>query len=200
MNPVSEGFLLAVAGIAATLIGLLLVGAFFYIETGLRRATTVAPQGGPFLRATTKLTLLLYSLALGISLGLVVLPPVALLVLYVVLSLALVRALVEWSVRYRNLRGVLPIPRESPWIMWSAVIALLALPLVLGGWEPGRESMTWTLLGAGALAVVSTAGMVLTSFDLASLEETTRANPPASDDDGLAARRDEVPLTTEPQT
>lgn len=188
MNPVSEGFLLAVAGIAATLIGLLLVGAFFYVETGLRQATAVAPQGGPFLRATTKLTLLLYSLALGISVGLVVLPPVPLLVLYCVLGLALVRALVEWSLRYRNLRGVLPIPRESPWIMWPAVMALLALPLVLGGWEPSRESMTWTLLGAGALAVVSTAGMVLTSFDLASLEQTTRASPQASDDERIVSK------------
>lgn len=48
--------------------------------------------------------------------------------------------------------------------------------------------MTWTLLGAGALAVVSTAGMVLTSFDLASLEETTRESPPASDDERIVSK------------
>jgi len=77
--------------IAATLNGLLLVGVFFYVETGFRRATTVAPQGGPFLRATTKLTLLLYSLVLGISLGVVVLRPVPLLVLYGLLGLALLK-------------------------------------------------------------------------------------------------------------
>lgn len=172
--PVREGFLLAVAGIAATLIGLLLLGAYYYIETGLRRATSVAPQGGPFLRATTKLTLLLYSLVLGMSLGLIVLRPVPLLVMYAVLGLALIRSLAEWSKRYHDLRTVLPIPRESPWILWPAVAVLLVLPFVLDGWELSRESTTWMLLGIGALAVMSTAGMVLTSFDLVSLESTAR--------------------------
>lgn len=192
MNPVPEGFLLAVAGIAATLIGLLLLGAFFYVETGFRRATEVASQGGPFLRATTKLTLLLYSLVLGISLGLVVIRPVPLAVVYAALGLALLRALVEWSLRYRDLRRVLPIPRESPWIMWPAVGILLALPWAMDGWEPSREAMTWTLLGAGALAVMSTAGLVLTSFDLASWERTAQASAPESDDERLEARDDEA--------
>lgn len=172
MNPVQDGFLLAVAGIAATLIGLLLLGAFFYVETGFRRATTVAPQGGPFLRATTKLTLLLYSLTLGLSLGLVVLRAVPLLVLYAMLSVALLRTLIEWTMRYRDLREVLPIPRESPWIMWPAVVVMLILPWGVDGWEPSREAMTWTLVGCGALAVMSTAGLVLTSFDLVSWEST----------------------------
>jgi hypothetical protein len=196
MNPVPEGFLLAVAGIAATLIGLLLVGVFFYVETGFRRATTVAPQRGPFLRATTKLTLLLYSLVLGISLGVVVLRPVPLLVLNGLLGLALLKTLVEWSRCYRNLREVLPIPRESPGIMWPAVVLLLTLPWVMDGWDPGRESMTWTLLGSGVLAVVSTAGLVLTSFDLASWEGTAQRGrepldppPRAHSVHGLTGRR-----------
>lgn len=179
MYPVREGFLLAVAGIAATLVGLLLLGAFFYIETGLRRATSVAPQGEPFLRATTKLTLLLYSLVLGMSLGLVVLRAAPLLVLYAVLALALIKALVEWSKRYHDLRKVLPIPRESPWIMWPTVVVLLVLPVVLDGWELSRESMTWMLLGIGALAVVSTVGVLLTSFDLVNWESTARGRQQA---------------------
>jgi hypothetical protein len=36
--------------------------------------------------------------------------------------------------------------------------------------------MMWTLLGTGALAVTSTAGLVLTSFDLASWEGTLPSN------------------------
>lgn len=183
MSSVPESFLLAVAGIAATLIGLLLLGAFFYVETGFRRAAAVAPQGGPFLRATTKLTLLLYSVVLGISLGLVVLRPVPLALLYAVLSLALLRTLVEWSMRYRDLRKVLPIPWESPWIMWPAVTVLLVVPWVAEGWEPTREAMAWTLLGTGALAMMSTAGLVLTSFDLANWEgsaQTSRRHPRVS--------------------
>lgn len=167
MQPISDSFLLTTASIAATLLGLLLLGAFYYVETGLRRATAVAPRGGPFVKATTRFTMLLYTLVLGISLGLVVLEPLWFAVLYALIGLALVRAMGEWTLRYRDLRRVLPIPRDSPWIMWPAVIITLALPWVLGGWDPGREAMTWTLFLAGGLALASTAGLVLTSFDLA---------------------------------
>ena len=72
---VSEGLLLTVAQIAATLIGLLLVGMFFYVETGFRRLTTVQVEAGAFLRATTKLVLLLYALVLAVSLALVAFEP-----------------------------------------------------------------------------------------------------------------------------
>lgn len=167
MQPISDSFLLTIASIAATLLGLLLLGAFFYVETGLRRATALAPRGGPFLKATTRVTMLLYTMVLGIALGLVVLEPLWLAVLYVLIGLTLLRALGEWTLRYRDLRKMLPIPRESPWIMWPAVVVTLALPWVLGGWEPGREAMTWTLFLAGGLALTGTAGLVLTSFDLA---------------------------------
>ena len=37
MRQVSDAFLLNMAEVSATLIGLFLVGVFFYIETGLRR-------------------------------------------------------------------------------------------------------------------------------------------------------------------
>jgi hypothetical protein len=40
--------------------------------------------------------------------------------------------------------------------------------------------MTWTLLGTGGLATMSTAGLVLTSFDLASWEGTVQTSRPAS--------------------
>lgn len=177
MNPVSESFLLTVATIAATLIGLLLLGTFFYVETGFRRAVVVARSGGPFLRATTKLTLLLYSLVLGVSLGLVVFHPLPLAVAFAVFGLAVLATLVEWTRRYRDLRLVLPIPRESPWLMWPAVVVLLGLPWVVDGWQLGRETMTWVLLGAGALAVTGTAGLVLTSFDLAGWEAAAAPAP-----------------------
>lgn len=175
MLPISDSFLLATASIAATLLGLLLLGAFYYVETGFRRATAVAPQGGPFLRATTKMTMLLYSLVLGISLGLVVLRPVWFAVLYGLLGLAVIRAMAEWTMRYRDLRKLLPIPRESPWLMWPAVLVTLVLPWVLEGWEPSRAAVTWTLLLAGGLALTSTAGLVLTSFDLARWDEAGRS-------------------------
>lgn len=189
MNPVPESFLLTVAAISATLVGLLLLGAFFYVETGFRRAAAIAPHGGPFLRATTKLTLLLYSLVLGMSLALVVLRPLPLAFLYGTLGLAVLGGLVEWTRRYRDLRLVLPVPRESPWLMWPAVVLLLGFPWVLDGWQLGRETMTWMLLGVGSLAVMSTAGLVLTSFDLAGWEAAAAAGP--SDEERVGGGVDE---------
>lgn len=67
--------LLTIAQIAATLIGLLLVGVLFYLETGFRAAPSAGLQAQSFLRATTKLIVLLYSMVLGLSLGLFALDP-----------------------------------------------------------------------------------------------------------------------------
>ena len=110
MNPVSDGFLFTDAQIAATLLGLLLLGGFFYLESGFRDAGTVKAQGAPFLRATTKFTMLLYALVVSIALGLVVLRPIWVLSIYAVLSLGLIRALLEWTRRYRELGATLPCP------------------------------------------------------------------------------------------
>lgn len=183
MNPVSEDLLLTTAQIAATLIGLLLVGVFFYVETGFRRLATVGPQAGPFLRATTKLTLLLYSLVLGLSLALIALERLWVTVLYVLLSVCIVTALVAWTLRYRDLRKVLAIPRDSPWYTWLAVLGMLVLPWVLDGRNPSREALTLTLFVAGAVAFMSTTNLLLTSFDLAALEKAAREG------DGQPSRR-----------
>jgi hypothetical protein len=181
VKPVPDEFLLTSAAIAATLIGLLLLGGFFYLETGFRRASTIAAVGGPFLRATTRFTLLLYAMVLGISLGLVVLRRPWLTALYIVLSVALVAALVEWTRCYRALRKVLPIPRASPWITWSAITVTLVWPWAVDGWRPDREAMTATVLFAGALALLSTADLLLRSFDLVGWERVAR-DPPAPDE------------------
>lgn len=180
MGTISEGFLLTMAQIAATLIGLLLVGGFFYVETGLRRTETMGMQAWPFVRATTKLTLLLYALVLGISLGLVVLSPAWFALLYALLAAALVKTLIEWTLRYRSLRKIVPVPRDSPWITWPVVAFMLTLPWMLDGWNPSREAMVWTLFLAGGLAVWSTVSMLLTSFDLASWERAARDHRDAS--------------------
>jgi hypothetical protein len=181
VNPVPDSFLLTTASIAATLIGLLLLGTFFYVETGFRRAAQIAPLGAPFLRATTRFTLLLYLLVLAISLGEVVLRRPWMLALYGAVGLALLASMVAWVQAYRDLSRVLPIPRSSPWIVSPAIVGMLALPFVLDGWEPGREALTWTLLIAGLLAIMSTTDMLLTSFDLARLEQM--ANQPVDADE-----------------
>lgn len=174
MNQVTDEFLLATAQIAATLVGLLLLGGFFYLETGLSRARAMGAAGEGFLRATIKFTLLLYALVLLLSLGLVVLRPSWLVAGFVLVSLALLRALVEWTLRYRDLRRVVPLPRDATWLTWVTTAVVIGLPWVLGGLSPGREDLVWSLLLAGALALQSTAGLLLTSFDLAKLEQAAR--------------------------
>jgi hypothetical protein len=174
VHEVTDEFLLAVAQIAATLIGLLLLGGFFYLETGLSRAKTVGPAGERVLRATVKLTLVLYTLVLVLALGLVVLRPGWSLAAFVLVALWLVRAELEWTARYRELRAVVPIPRESTWLVWGVTAVVLAVPWVTGDPVPGREAMTWSLLLAGGLALQSTAGLLLTTFDLTRLEEAAQ--------------------------
>jgi hypothetical protein len=51
MWPVSDGFLLTLAEVSASLIGLFLVGVFFYVETGLRRSDRARALFEPYLRA-----------------------------------------------------------------------------------------------------------------------------------------------------
>jgi len=94
LEPVSDGLLLTVAQIAATLIGLLLVAVAFYIETGLRRLAHL-PEAGPFLRATTKLILALYGLVLAVSLALLTVHPAAVTGLFIAVAVLIVVTMVE---------------------------------------------------------------------------------------------------------
>jgi hypothetical protein len=183
LNPVTGEFLLTVAAIAATLIGLLLVGGLFYVETGFRGARTMERVGAPFLRSTIKLTLMLYAFSLAPSLALVVLRPPWLAVTFAVAGAVLLAPLVEWTRAYRELRRTVPVPRSSPWIACLVVAAMLALPWALEGWEPGREAVTGAILLAGALAVASTADPLLTSFELSRWESAARGAPAGSDED-----------------
>lgn len=171
MRKISDDWLLTAAQIAATLIGLLLVGVFFYLEAGFRRVTSAGPQAWSFLRATTKLIVLLFSMVLGLSLGIIALDPVWLTVLFVALSAAIVVGLVQWTLRSRELTPELRrVVRIHPWVGWPVFLVPLALPWVLGGWLPGREDLTWTLFLAGAVAFMTTADLMLLAFDLAAIE------------------------------
>src|SRR5919106_787648 len=61
MNPLSDDYLLVAAQISATLIGLLFVGIYYFLETGLGRLEYTREQVEPFIRSMSKLILLLFS-------------------------------------------------------------------------------------------------------------------------------------------
>jgi hypothetical protein len=64
MREISDAFLLNVAEVSATLIGLFLVGVFFYVETGFRRLGHHRDVVEPYFRSATRIVLILYALPL----------------------------------------------------------------------------------------------------------------------------------------
>src|SRR5918992_4565097 len=99
MGAVSDGFLLNIAEVSASLIGLFLVGMFFYVETGFRRAIRARDVVEPYFRASTRIVLILFSIPLVLSLTLVVLEPVWSRTLFVLLSLGLLAANIDTAAR-----------------------------------------------------------------------------------------------------
>lgn len=173
LKPISDEVLLTLAEIAATLLGLLLVAAFFYLETGLRRVA-LGPQGKRFLRATTKLIVVLYSMVLALAVALVVMEGPWVTVVFAVLSAAVLSALIEWAFRARDLRRVIRVRGVHPILAWPMVLVPLALPWVADGWRLGTEALTWALLLGGVVAFVNTVGLLLVAFDLSSMDRATR--------------------------
>jgi hypothetical protein len=106
MREVSDAFLLQVADISATLIGLFLVGVFFYVETGFRR---LSPRRRvvfePYFKAGTRIVLVLYAVPLFLSLTLVALTPGWNKVLFVLLSIVLLATNIASLARVRGIES-----------------------------------------------------------------------------------------------
>lgn len=119
MKQITDSLLLVTAEIAATLIGLLLVAVFFYLETGFRRLTAVGAEARLFLKATAKLLVFQYSMVVGLSLALVALRPLWVAVVFILLGIAIVAGVVEWFLRARSLAGdVQRAVHIQPWLVW----------------------------------------------------------------------------------
>ena len=87
------------AEVSATLIGLFFVGVFFYVDSGLRRLEHVRAVFEPYLRAGTRITLIVFAIPLSLSLSLVALDIVWSRILFVLLSVTLIAANVDTLVR-----------------------------------------------------------------------------------------------------
>ena len=182
MQEVTDAFLLQVAEISATLIGLFLVGVLFYVETGLHRLGKEAREVfEPYFRAGTRIVLLLYALPLFLSLTLVALGPTWNRVLFLLFSIMLVAGNVETAVR---VRAVARVERSAVWLVNEvvgslAVLAVVLVPWLLGGLHPSREDLTWAILLSFGAGFVSVAALVLSIIDTGRYE--TAAPPSASD-------------------
>jgi hypothetical protein len=164
MREVTNAFLLQVAEISATLIGLFLVGVFFYVETGFRR---LSPDRRavfePYFRSGTRIVLVLYALPLFLSLTLVVLTPDWNRLLFLLMSIVLVAANVSSLARVRGIRSPTLVANE---LAGTAVVAILVLlPWLLGGLHPTREDFTWAILLSLGSGFLSVGALVLSILD-----------------------------------
>jgi hypothetical protein len=166
MRQVSDAFLLGMAEISATLIGLFLVGVFFYVETGLRRWEEAGQVVVPYLRAGTRSTLIFFAIPLGLSLALVALEPFWARVLFVPLSLLLLVGNVDTVTRIRGVRKV----TGSTALLVNEVtidamaVAIVVIPWVLGGLQPTREDLTWAILLAFVAGFLIIGAIVMSAF------------------------------------
>jgi hypothetical protein len=175
MREVSDAFLLNLAEVSAALIGLFMVGVFFFVDTGFRRLDQARGIVEPYFRASTRIVLVLYTFPLGLSLSLVALKPVWSRVLFVLLSLLLLAANLDTVVRIRTVARVTGSTAllVNELVGSAAVVAIVVLPWVLGGLHPTREDLAWAILLAFAAGFTSISALVLFVQDLARFEATS---------------------------
>ncbi|HSJ71545.1 MAG TPA: hypothetical protein VLA29_07880 [Acidimicrobiia bacterium] len=188
MNPVSDEFLLQLAGITASLLGFFVVGVFFYVQRGLfPRAASVAQQ---YMQAATRTVIVLYGMTLSVALGLVILDPSWAALLYLCVSVVLLWSVVRTSLAISRLHQALQI-RVMPQIpMWLAAAASLAAPWIMGGTHPSREQLTVAILLLGAFAFASSASLVLSTFEISGLESLAVSGSVAEDTTDHEAEED----------
>ena len=172
MRQVSDGFLLNMAEVSGALVGLFLVGVFFFVDTGLGRLDKTREVLAPYFRAGTRIVLVLFAISLLLSLTLVVLDPVWNTLLFAVLSIILLAANLDTAIRMRTVARV---TRSTALLVNEvvgtvAVLVIVALPWILGGLHPTREDLTWAILLSFASAFLSVCVLVLSAFDISRFE------------------------------
>lgn len=185
VREVTDEFLLALAGIAATLVGTFIVAVFFYLDSALHRARGAAGSTPDrYMRAGARWVLIAYSLPLIVALALVGSEPVWAAVAFLVLAAALVVATADTSrriVKKGATRRSLALAANE--ILTSlAVVALVALPWILGGWIPSPSDFIPSLLLALAIGFTSTATVIMSVFEAE--EDASVQREPVPDTNG----------------
>jgi hypothetical protein len=198
MREVSDAFLLNMAEVSASLIGLFLVGVFFYVETGFRRSGHAREVFEPYLRSGTRITLVVFAIPIGLSLALVTMEILWARLLFAMLSVLLLVVNVDSIV---HVRGVTRAMRSKSLLVNEIVttavtIVMLVIPWALGGWHPGRKELAWAIVLAFAAGFLSIGATVMSAFDVARLELASPIDgrETASDkDDGTDAGHKTIP-------
>jgi hypothetical protein len=164
----NESFLLQVAEISAGLVGLFLVGVFFYVGSELRQTLAGDGELDAYMRVGTRIVLIMYAIPLGVPLALVGVGAGWARWLFLGLSIVLVAANVDTVVRIgavaRETRSFALVANEA--VSTALVVAVVVLPWALGGWRPTAEDLTPSLLLALGGGFLSTFALIMALFDL----------------------------------
>jgi hypothetical protein len=168
MQKVTDAFLLNMAEVSAGLIGLFLVGVFFYVETGFRRLGEERGVFEDYFRSSTRIVMILFAIPLMLSLTLVALEPAWSTVLFAVLSVVLVAANVDTAGQIRDVQRVTGSSTlfVNEIVGTLGVAVLIVTPWILGGIDPSREDLTWAILLSFLTAFVSVLALVMSVFDV----------------------------------
>ena len=188
MREISDDFLLQVAEVSASLVGLFFVGIFLYVQTALGRGRDRVVEA-PYIRSSAQTVIILSGISIGLSLTLVALEPIWNRMLFVALSLLLIVATVD------RLRHVQQLSRTmaGPLLVGSEVIAtagavlVVTVPWVLGGVDPSREDLTWAILLALASGIFGIWAMVMIAFDIGGRLQVRCLRPTATEPECAAA-------------
>ena len=171
-------FLLAIAGVAGTLLGTFIVGVFFYLDLAHYRSAVKTTPKDRYMRAAVRWVFVAYSIPLLLPLVLVSADPIWGAMTFVVLNAMLLAATVG-TVRRIATRGgsgsSFPLILNE-WITTVAVLLALVLPWLIAGWIPSPSAYIPSLVIMITASFASTAALVLSEFD------STFVTTPSSED------------------
>jgi hypothetical protein len=164
----SSEFLLGVAGISATLIGTFIVGVFFYLDTDLHRVMMSSDAADHYLRSSVRWVFAVYALPLFVALTLAVFEPLWGALTFIALSVIVLLCTIDTGRRMlvRGGSGESIGLVVNQWACTAAVVVLVALPWVIGGWVPPASAFIPSIVLALAAAFASTVALIMKQFDL----------------------------------
>jgi hypothetical protein len=167
MQDVGQDFLLALAGVAATLLGTFIVGAVFYIDSDLHRRLAASAAADEYWRSGMRWIFTAYSIPLLVALALASLQPVWAAATFVVLVGILIAMTFDTGRRIlrRGGSGSSRTLKMNEWITTVVVLVSAVLPWFLGGWVPAPKSFVPSLLLILAAGFASTAALIMAEFD-----------------------------------
>ena len=187
-------FLLGVAGIAATLIGTFIVGVFFYLDTDLHRRMMTSDAADRYLRSGVRWVFLIYALPLFVSLALAAFEPIWGAAIFIAMSVIVVLSSVDTGrqMLMRGASGNSTALLINQWTSTAAVIVLVALPWIIGGWVPPAPAFIPSILLTLAAGFASTAALIMAQFDATAAMVAEPETPTATSEEVRASRRQQL--------